>query len=188
MNLENLTEKIKQNPKVSIISLVAFILVLILIVVLIVTFSGSKEPKNTKDSGKNKGEDLLGLEYFEKSILKKIKNSQLTFKSEINVFKIADQYGKPKKELMNTIVDLYDFTAGYEKQISEYYANGKKLRTTNLLTYFNLEEIYKIDYDAKTCDSFNEDSKEKIQNSYLSNWFPKEFLDKYQENQILSMF
>lgn len=179
MNVEKLTEKIKRNPKVTIISVVSFIIVLILIIVLIVSSSNSSK-KHSKSPDK-KDKDLIDEEYYNNSILKKIKINLLATEATLNIYNLTYQNGKPKKELMNTIKEVYDFQSRMGKQNLEYYENEEKIWTHDILTESNvytrgIYEIYEIDKDSKICNSFDQKSGETVFNFYLGNWFPKAIL------------
>lgn len=207
MNTQKLTEKIKRNPKITGISIVSFLVLLTLIIALIILFSKSSKESHSKNNDKNDGnnddnnddkngdkkEDLLEAEYFKKSILAKIKNNKISLLSEINVFEITENSNKIKKDLVAVIKDGYDrlINIDAERVDLEIWSQGNNVLTQDLLLIGgNLWgfELYQIEVDTETCDSYNEMESVSMIKSYLRKWMPEEILDEEYKYMLSKLF
>lgn len=177
------SKKVKRNSKVVIISLVSFLIVVALIIVLAVVFL-RKAKKEEVDK------DLLGDEFFANSILKNVRNKNLTFETKVIVYDVKKiknvKNSRPEKVLMNMITDIYDFKNHIHRQKLEHYEDGEKEWTSNLLTTRDLKEIYEINYDLKTCNTYDEASGKTISYFYLEHWFPKKLIDLDTKHMMIS--
>lgn len=65
------------------------------------------------------------------------------------------------------IQEIYDFKTEIARQKLEHYEDGEKEWSLNILTIDNLNELYEIDFDKRTCRSYDVKSKNTMVGFYL---------------------
>lgn len=119
-------------------------------------------------------------EYFENSLLKALKNDQLAFASDVNIYSKGKIFTANVKEKYSFKLKTGEYSGIEWLKDEDRNASGK------VLFIDDLEELYEIDFDEKLCE--RKEVTDSLIDMIIGSWLPESLFETPKKNVVLGKY